>query len=406
MMALLYIKILSIIVPMKKKRTTCLYCGNNPVNHKIHFVLKLLDMFLSPTGKLNDLSQNKYMRKLLDLSIKPVEWTLALLHLYRFHNDIDRSVSDRSRVIWEEAQRRGIEMEGLEIFGRTPEQYRAKVNGKWHYFESLPIPPHFDTGSYSWMDDKGRLRSFLEKHKIPVATGVSTSSVDSALKIFDMAEPPFSIKPQLGSRGRHTTTHIYTKKEFAEAFRIAQQLCYFVIAEEHLIGSVYRGTYVNGEVVGILRGDPPRVTGDGKSTIKQLIEMKNKKKHPKVKDVVVTDHHLRFLKRQKLALSSILPKGKTIDLLEKIGISYGGFAVEDTDKTHPRIFKYIKKAGDALGAPIVGFDFIIEDITVDPATQRWGIIEANSLPFIDLHHFPLEGEPINVAAKVWGLWKK
>ncbi|KKQ85683.1 MAG: hypothetical protein UT09_C0044G0001, partial [Parcubacteria group bacterium GW2011_GWF2_38_8] len=32
--------------------------------------------------------------------------------------------------------------------------------------------------------------------------------------------------------------------------------------------------------------------------------------------------------------------------------------------------------------------------------QHCGIIECNSLPFIDLHHYPLFGKPNNVASKL------
>jgi hypothetical protein len=41
----------------------------------------------------------------------------------------------------------------------------------------------------------------------------------------------------------------------------------------------------------------------------------------------------------------------------------------------------------------------------DPNNQKWGIIEANSLPFIDLHYWPLYGEPVNIASYVWDLWE-
>jgi hypothetical protein len=36
-------------------------------------------------------------------------------------------------------------------------------------------------------------------------------------------------------------------------------------------------------------------------------------------------------------------------------------------------------------------------------TPRCGVIECNSLPFIDLHHFPLQGKPRNIAAAVWNV---
>ena len=65
------------------------------------------------------------------------------------------------------------------------------------------------------------------------------------------------------------------------------------------------------------------------------------------------------------------------------------------------IFEYTSRL---ISAPVLGFDLIIKDPTLDPDTMKWGIIECNSLPFIDLHYFALEGTPINLAEKVWDLW--
>jgi D-alanine-D-alanine ligase-like ATP-grasp enzyme len=53
---------------------------------------------------------------------------------------------------------------------------------------------------------------------------------------------------------------------------------------------------------------------------------------------------------------------------------------------------------------VAGFDLIIADPEQDPDNQEWGIIEANSLPFIDLHYLPLYGRPSNPAAQVWDMW--
>jgi hypothetical protein len=33
--------------------------------------------------------------------------------------------------------------------------------------------------------------------------------------------------------------------------------------------------------------------------------------------------------------------------------------------------------------------------------QPCGVIECNSLPFIDLHHFPLYGNVVNAAGALW-----
>jgi D-alanine-D-alanine ligase-like ATP-grasp enzyme len=388
----------------KLKKNSCPYCGNNPTNHALTYFTQTILVKTIPLAKflqkrrsprLDNFSHNFFMN---------LVWGFAQTGIWSINTDKKKAPTERSLVIWEEAEKRGIEMQGLVVYGKHVEHHRAKINNKWFHFESLPIPGKFEEEAYEWMDDKWELKKFLKAHKVPVAFGESVSKLEDALKIFRKGRKPFITKPQLGSRGRHTTTHIYTEKQLIEGFKIAKKLCRYVIVEEHLVGSVYRGTYVNGEVVGILRGDPPRITGDGVSSIKKLIALKNKNRHKEVVKVAITPHLEKFLERQGLSVQSILKKGQTIDLSEKIGTSYGGYRVEEMPITHPKILKYVKRAGDALKTPIVGFDFIIEDIAKDPDKQKWGFIEANSLPFIDLHHFPLEGPSLNVAAKVWDLW--
>jgi len=75
-----------------------------------------------------------------------------------------------------------------------------------------------------------------------------------------------------------------------------------------------------------------------------------------------------------------------------------------TDDIHPDNRKLLEDAAAELNDPVVGIDFIIGDIKVSWKEQdRSGIIECNSLPFIDLHHYPLSGKPRNVAGAVWDI---
>ncbi len=388
------------------KTSKCLYCGNNPTNHLRSFVMQTISVPLSPIVRIVTLLDTPALRRLIQTILTPYLWLFRGLRLLNINTDSTKAFTERSEVIWNEAKARGIEMQQFVILNKPIEQYRAKINNKWEYFESIPVPAWLPQRSYTWMDDKWLLKKKLQAKNIPVPQGAHVATFAQAKKVFDQIRHPVIIKPELGSRGRHTTTFIYTLDELKAAYKIAKQLGFYVVVEEMLMGSVYRGTYVGGEVVGILRGDPPRITGDGLASIAQLIEKKNKEKDSRVKDVVVTSKTKEFLARLGYTLESILEKDKTIDLTEKIGTSYGGFAAEEIQITHPKTLTYLKQAGDILNAPVVGFDFIIPDITADPDTQFWGIIEANSLPFINLHHFPLEGTPINVAAKVWDLWKK
>ena len=258
-------------------------------------------------------------------------------------------------------------------------------------------------------------------------SGGCASTVSRAEEIFNLIQSkgvfrPVIVKPRAGSRGRHTTTNIYNKEDLKKAFKIAKQLCYWVIVEEQLFGPVYRATVINGQLAGVLRGDAPKVTGDGSLNIGQLIKAKNTQPRPGVKDIVPDAVMERFLVRAigekyppfnfppilggerggRVSVFNIIPaKGETIALSEKIGVGYGGSSSEDYEICHPDNKELFLRAAKVLGDPIVGFDFIIPDITVSYKNQKCGFIEANSLPFINLHHDPLLGTPRNAAAMVW-----
>ncbi len=388
-----------------KSKKKCLYCGNNPTNHFMSYVMQSIAIPLTPVIRVASLLENRVTFFIAKVILTPYLHFFRLVRFIKWNKDKTKACTDRSLVIWTEAEARNIPMEQLVIMNKPVEHYRAKISNRWNYFESLPIPKTLKGRSYAWMDDKGILKKTFLKAGIKTPRGGSVMTWKQAEKMFHTIDKPVIIKPQLGSRGRHTLTNLRTLEELQFAYRIAKQLCHFVVIEEHLVGSVYRGTYVGGKIVGILRGDPPRILGDGKKTIRELIENKNKTKPEKIKEVIINKKLEDFLERQAYTLDSILEKDKTIDVNEKIGTSYGGFAAEMIPVTHPKILTELKKAGDLLNAPVIGFDFIINDVTKDPDTQKWGIIEANSLPFINLHHFPLEGDAVNVASKVWDLWK-
>jgi hypothetical protein len=152
--------------------------------------------------------------------------------------------------------------------------------------------------------------------------------------------------------------------------------------------------------------DPPRITGDGTHNMRELVEIKNKNKHPKIHDVKISPEMEIFLSRTNRNLDDILPAGLTIDLSEKIGVSYGGNSSEDTEITHSEIKRILEEAAVAINDPLIGFDFIIEHIDRSPDEQKWGIIECNGVPFINLHHDPIEGPSNNVAKHVWDFVEK
>lgn len=421
---------------------TCPYCGNNPVPHRLFWYNETLNIVLTPL-------RQKLLYNGVTRFVKRRAWDQKMALAFLFlgeslkiisrQKDVAKCKVRRAQVLWEEAEKRGIVMEELLLFGRPFDTYVATKQQETRdkrqeankfqtiVFSGLPRPAGYINKWLDLMDDKLLFKQLMEKNNLPVPAGGAATSFTQASRIFaeirgegigDRVKsaamnpstpytlhptPSVIVKPRSGSRGRHSTTFVNTEEDLKKAFNIARQLCAWVIVEEQLFGPVYRATVINFELAGVLRGDSPEVVGDGVSSITELIKVKNYLPHLGVKDILVDAGVEKFLARQNLALSSAPKNHQQVLLSEKIGVNYGGSSSEDFDICHPDNKELFVAAAKVLGDPIVGFDFIIPDIAKSYKQQKCGFIEVNSLPFINLHHDPLLGKPRNVAGKIWDM---
>ncbi len=389
----------------------CSECGNSPVNHTAIYYVATADVwgasFAYYAARFALVSQLFALLGFISERIEPLNHRIfRTLRLTTSGHDATKARTYRSQVIWEEAIRRGISMEQLLFLGSHSDVYRARINGSWIYFESLPVPRHYLYHAYRWMDDKYRLNSHLRSAGVPVPLLESATSEVQACEAFARMGGRVAVKPRTGSRARHTVTNISSEEELRAAFVSAQKLCRYVCITKHLDGCVCRGTVVRGTLVGFFEAHSPRLTGDGVSTIDELVTKKNAMRHDRVQPVVLREEHDDYLRRAGYTRESVLPMGAVFDLTHRTGRLFGGETRELLATVHPKLRAHLEKAARSLDVPIVGFDLVIADPEQDPDIQEWGIIEANSLPFIDLHYLPLHGEPSNVAAHVWDLWNE
>ncbi len=355
---------------------------------------------------LSDMPGMRQANSLVDQALNRVASAAHFVRIARSSHDLERACSYRSQVMWEEARHRGIDMEQLVMLSFPSEFYRARINGSWQYFQSLPIPAKLAADMYQGIDDKYRLKQFLSSQGIPVSRARLARTLPEAERALAALTAPLVVKPRIGSRARHTTTNIRSLEHLTAAFHLAKELCRDVLIEEHLEGAVSRATVVGDRLVGFLQMFQVDLVGDGVHSIEELVAQKNASRPERVAEIVLDDEHRAYLARSGYTPASIVPAGTLVELSRRTGRFEGGRTREMPEAIHPKLRAYIERAAKLLKVPVVGFDIIIPDPEQDPDHQRWGVLEANSLPYIDLHHAPLEGEPSNVAGAVWDLWKR
>ncbi len=331
----------------------------------------------------------------------------------------DEHTQWRVRPLWEEARKRGITMYEFRPFGLPKDLFVARKGNWLRSFEGLPRPRNYRSASLDWMDDKARMRSEFIKAGTPVARGGVAYDVDGAIKLYrkishvheevqncsaEQNGASIVVKPSHGSRSRHTYTGITSEKGLIAAFHKAKQLSPWVVVEEELQGMVYRGTLIGGKLQGVARREPAHVVGDGVHTIQELMNEENKNPLRKGPLFSKLDPDMPWLMARGVIFNSAPRVGEVVILHPKISFVHGGGVVELLEHTHPDNVALMHTIGVLLNDAIVGVDFILGDITQSWRLQpRSGVIECNSLPFIDMHHYVMKGIPKNVAGALWDL---
>lgn len=384
----------------------CKDCEPAQESHFVAYTSVVLGWFDEPFFDLMEMVFKNTAEAISDKISLPFFKLTIFLRLGYFSDKPDDKDTWRTKCFWDEAKRRGIKMQEFHL-GPIRDGFVAEYKGKTILFDGLPRPGLKESPALKWMDNKGTMKKKFLKEGLPVARGGVAFTKRHALKIFNSITKPVITKPNLGSRSRHTMIHLNTPEDLIMGFKKAKKLSPLVVIEEELRGYLFRGTLVGEKLVGVVRRDQPEVKGDGIHTLKELMDEENKRPErngPIFHKIIIDKEAEVELKRQNIKLSDIVEKDKVITFSQKTSRGCGGTTTEVTDITHPDNVEMLEHVGKFLDDPLIGVDFIIEDITKSwKEEQHCGIIECNSLPFIDLHHYPLFGRPDNVAGKLWDL---
>ncbi|MCE3259507.1 MAG: cyanophycin synthetase, partial [Bacteroidetes bacterium] len=254
--------------------------------------------------------------------------------------------------------------------------------------------------------DKEETKKILDEAGLPVPKGILVYSEKELSDRINEVRFPIVTKPLDGNQGRGVTTNIRDLEKAKFGFHIAQKISRTVIVEEFIEGDDYRFLVVDFKLVAVTKRVPAAVTGNGRSTIEELIEEENKNpergtesKHVLAK-IKVDEVTKKILAENKLELTSVLPAGKTLHLKSTANISAGGTAEDVTDSVHPENKFMAEHVARIFNLNICGIDVMTKAVDVPITREVGAIIEVNAGPGLRMHSNPQKGTPRNVAAAV------
>ncbi len=254
--------------------------------------------------------------------------------------------------------------------------------------------------------DKWLVRELLSKHGFPFPRGELVELLPRAYEAVNKIGFPVVIKPYNCNQGKGVTLNIRNYHELEEAFYIAKGFSKKIIIEKSIPGRDYRVLVVNGKVVAVSERIAPFVIGDGKHTIRNLIDEVNEDPqrgfgHEKPLTKIKIDEVVNImLRRQGYTPYSRPSAGAKILLRGNSNLSTGGTAIDVTDCIHPHNKELAVRAADIVGLDVCGIDFVVPDIASPLDKQGGCLIEINAAPGIRMHHFPSQGKPRNAAGAI------
>jgi len=254
--------------------------------------------------------------------------------------------------------------------------------------------------------NKNDTKRLLQEAYIPVADGVCISTIGEMENALRTLGYPLVFKPVDGNQGKGATINIRTRAETKAAFEHAKRYSYNILIEQYIEGHDYRVLVIDNKFVAAALRIPAHVTGDGRSSIQQLISIENLDPrrgagHENMLTEIQIDREtLTLLGKKGYSPETVLKKNELCYLKGTANLSTGGTSTDVTELIHPAIVSMCERISRLIGLDICGIDIMAPNLH-EPLEKTGGVIlEVNAAPGFRMHLAPSHGAPRNVAAPV------
>jgi len=239
--------------------------------------------------------------------------------------------------------------------------------------------------------NKGATHQLLRRLGMPQPVQHLVHTLEHAVQVAALIGFPVVVKPWRGSKGNGVSGGV-TSTQMEQAFRAALDVdSGGVIVESVIPGDDHRLLVVDGKLIAAARRLPAMVTGDGTSTIAELVSALNRDPrrgigYQKLMQVVDIDQEaIDALAAQHCTTDTVPAAGRRVLLRRTANIARGGTAEDVTSVIHPDNRRLAEEVARRVGLDITGIDFVTPDIRRSWRDAGGGIIEVNPNPGLRPH---------------------
>jgi GNAT-family acetyltransferase (TIGR03103 family) len=284
-----------------------------------------------------------------------------------------------ARIIVDEARRRGIATDVIDAEGGL---FRLTWGGRSiRCRESLSELT--SSVALSICDDKRMTRRIVEQAGVRVPERIGA---DDPAAIADALSRhgALVVKPARGEQGKGVAVGLTTEDDVAAAIAAARRLCPEVLVEEQVQGEDLRLVVIDFKVVAAALRRPPRVVGDGRSTLRALIEHQSRRRAAATggeSTIPIDAETERCLAAAGYGLDDVAPEGVEVMVRKAANLHLGGTIHDVTAEVHPALIRAAVAAARAIDISVTGIDLMVKS----PREPAYAFIEANERPGLANH---------------------
>nr|WP_314614929.1 N-acetylglutaminylglutamine synthetase [uncultured Pseudomonas sp.] len=311
----------------------------------------------------------------------------------------EATLNPYARIIVDEAYRRGIEVQVDDAAGGL---FTLSLGGRRvRCRESLSDLT--SAVSMTLCQDKRLTQQALHAAGLLVPMQQLAGNADDNLAFLD-EHGAVVVKPVDGEQGQGVAVNLTSYDQVSQAIDQARRFDSRVLLESFHPGHDLRIVVIGYEVVAAAIRHPAQVVGDGKHSVKALIDAQSRRRQAATggeSRIPLDDETERTLRDAGFDYASVLPAGQRLAVRRTANLHTGGTLEDVTERLHPVLADAAVRAARALEIPVVGLDLMVRDAespdyVIIEANERAGLANHEPQPtaerFVDLlfpHSRPL-----------------
>ncbi len=234
--------------------------------------------------------------------------------------------------------------------------------------------------------DKVVSAHLLRKAGIPVPDHILAKDLEEAVAAAEQLGYPVVVKPRNLDGGVGVAAGLTTRAELEAAVMNCLKSNRPMLVQKHFEGRDYRLNVFHGRMIWAIERVPGGVTGDGTSTVSELILQINadpwrgEGRHLPLSPITLDAEALDLLAKAGLSSEAVPEAGQFVRLRRIANIAAGGVPKAVFEQVHPDNRDLAIRAAGVLRLDLAGVDLLIPDIAISWLESGAVICEVNAQP--------------------------